>query len=194
MYDEEIGRYINKEKEDILNRIEIWPDSTFGAAQKLKVNGIKDVCALNFESATKPGGGVKNGRKAQEETLSRQSSLYFSICDQVAFYGHHLKYKSPFYTHYMIYSLNVVVFRDDDYRLIPYFTVSVITSAAVNYTQLHKTCPPHSRDDDIEKCMKKRCRKILQIAFLNNNKAVVLRAFGCGVFGNKPEEIRNAVR
>lgn len=39
--------------------------------------------------------------------------------------------------------------------------------------------------------MYQRCERILKICILNKNQAVILGAFGCGVFGNNPSEISN---
>ena len=36
----------------------------------------KNVCVLNFASATNPGGGVVNGSSAQEECICRCTTLY----------------------------------------------------------------------------------------------------------------------
>lgn len=39
-----------------------------------------------------------------------------------------------------------------------------------------------------------RIKKILLIAALNNNKAIVLGAYGCGVFRNKAEDVAEYFR
>lgn len=174
----------SKEKNSIYSKIEVTNESTFEAARRWK-RSIKEVCVLNFASPTKPGGGVINGRTAQEEALSRQSTLFFSLKQQNEMYDYNKRHPSPFASDYMIYSPNVVVFRDDDNNLIYPLRVSVISSPAVNCSQISG----HHNNGDIYKCMKNRCRKILQLTLATNNKVIVLGAFGCGVFGNKPEEI-----
>lgn len=179
----QIHNWGRKEKKSIYSKIEVTNESTFEAARRIKRN-IKEVCALNFASATKPGGGVINGRTAQEEALSRQSSLFFALKNQREMYDYHTRHTSPFYSDYMIYSPNVVVFRDDDNNLCYPIRVSVISSAAVNCSHIS------SRNrSEVYKTMKNRCRKILQLGMATNNKVMILGAFGCGVFGNRPEDI-----
>lgn len=37
--------------------------------------------------------------------------------------------------------------------------------------------------------MYKRCKKILEVAIVNNSKGIVLGAFGCGIFKNRCEDV-----
>ena len=177
------------EKKLILSRIEVTHEGTFEAARRFKSKQIKEVCALNFASATKPGGGVKNGRTAQEETLSRQSSLYLSLITQPEMYEYHKRQRNPFYSDYMIYSPNVVVIRDENNELTQPIRVSVISSAAVNKSEIDKAYGRGVRDLDVYKCMKNRIRKIIELCISTGNRTIILGAFGCGVFGNDPAHI-----
>lgn len=176
-------------------RIEVTTESSFEALRRLKTklkNPIPETCILNFASATQPGGGFLNGRGAQEETLSRQSALYPALLPQTEMYDYNKMKDDPYYSDYMIYSPNVPFFRDDNYNFIYPFRASVITSPAVNYAELMKR--NQSGDDvenKIEKVMKNRCRKILQLCISRGNRAIVLGAFGCGVFKNPPKMISN---
>lgn len=91
---------------------------------------------LNFASATKPGGGFKNGAIAQEESIARVSSLYFSLTTPTGlqFYKKDVREsEGAAYSHAMIYSPRVIVFNNDGNTFLeePY-EVSVVTSPAVN--------------------------------------------------------------
>lgn len=144
------------------------------------INGFNNgnIIILNFASAKKPGGGFLNGAMAQEEALCYRSNLYSSLVTQKDFYNpsHALPIT---YTHRMIYSENVTIFRDDEYALLyqPY-QVNIITCAAVN----RKICKSDSLAD---KVMKERAERILYLAKMKKADHLVLGAWGCGVFGNK---------
>ncbi|MBS7295848.1 MAG: TIGR02452 family protein, partial [Treponema sp.] len=49
-------------------------------------------------------------------------------------------------------------------------------------------------DSELEKIHIKRGRKILEAATANKNEVVILGAFGCGAFMNKPEVVANAYK
>jgi uncharacterized protein (TIGR02452 family) len=94
------------------------------------------VGVLNFASATKPGGGFKNGAKAQEESIARVSSLYDSLVTPTGlqFYRRDVReQEGATYSHAMIYSPRVVVFNTETGSTLedPY-EISVVTSPAVN--------------------------------------------------------------
>lgn len=167
--------------------IEVRPESSFGAASRL--TSLYKTCVLNFASATKPGGGFINGKAAQEESLSRQSALFKSLQKEKFMYMHHKVNKSDFkYTDYMIYSPSVPVFRDDKTEKLlsenNIFCTDVITSAAPNKAEMVK----HGQDTKcLHNILYTRCEKILRCAIDHGAKALVLGAFGCGVFGNDPK-------
>lgn len=188
-------RINSSQKHSILKRVFVENSSTFEAARKLNQNDRNDVCVLNFASAVQPGGGVKNGRGAQEETLSRMSSLYMSLFQAKEMYECNKKENDPFYSDYMIYSPDVVVFRDDDYNLIKFYHVSVISAAAVNFGEVKKIYGDSKKvEKSVYKAMKRRCRKILSLCLENDIQSIVLGAFGCGVFKNRPEDVSEIFR
>ncbi|KIM45473.1 hypothetical protein M413DRAFT_341446 [Hebeloma cylindrosporum] len=90
---------------------------------------------LNFASAKKPGGGFINGAQAQEESIARASTLYPSLTTPEGrkFYTHYrAEPDNAYYTHAMVYSPAVVLFRGDMGDWKKPIDVDVLTSAAVN--------------------------------------------------------------
>ncbi|KAF9522668.1 hypothetical protein CPB83DRAFT_864143 [Crepidotus variabilis] len=131
-------------------KIVIGEYSTLVGARKLydTVNagkGDKDdkdrIGVLNFASAKKPGGGFINGAQAQEESIARSSTLYPSLMTSAAkqfyrFYGEDPD--NAFYTHAMVYSPSVVLFRNDKGNFRAPIEVDILTSAAVNAGDVRK--------------------------------------------------------
>jgi uncharacterized protein (TIGR02452 family) len=96
-------------------KIEVRHCTTLQAAQSLVAEIDEDrVGVLNFASAKNPGGGFLNGANAQEESLARSSSLY-SALDQArfstGFYGYNRRVRTCIYSHRIIYSPKVIVFK-----------------------------------------------------------------------------------
>ncbi|MBI4525941.1 MAG: TIGR02452 family protein [Deltaproteobacteria bacterium] len=163
--------------------IEIENETTLAAAKGLLDSGHGPV-ALNFASATHPGGGFLSGARAQEEYLARCSGLYACLREN-SMYDFHRSRRDPLYTDYAIYSPAVPVFRSDDGTLLdePY-TVSIITSPAVNAAALDR-----ERHREIEPAMWSRILKVLSIGILHGHDSIVLGAWGCGAFGNDSRKI-----
>jgi uncharacterized protein (TIGR02452 family) len=148
------------------------------------------VGVLNFASATKPGGGFINGAQAQEESIARASTLHASLTTEQAepFYEIHKDDdRIGFYTHAMIYSPAVVIFRDNDDRKSVPFKVDVLTSAAVNAGEVRKriACRDQSEVEwKIENEMRERMGRILYAFVEHKATNIILGSFGTGVFRN----------
>jgi len=171
--------------------IEVANETTLVAARLLVEAGYRPA-ALNFASAKNPGGGFQSGARAQEESLARSSTL-FACLDGNEMYDFHRARKDPMYTDYAIYSPDVPVIRDDDGTLLdePY-PCSFITCPAVNAKVVLER--DSSRRAEIRDAMETRVTKVLAIASIHGHEALVLGAWGCGVFGNDGREIAELFR
>ncbi|KAA3653984.1 MAG: TIGR02452 family protein [Chloroflexi bacterium] len=169
-------------------QFEVTNETTLDASHRLVVKKNYSVVALNFASARNPGGGFLGGSQAQEESLARSSGMFPCINQMSEMYEYNRHHKSLLYSDYMIYSPDVPVFRDDEGRLLerPY-PLSIITAPAVNAGAVRKN--QLENISQIEPTMLNRIGKVLLLALANGHQTLVLGAWGCGVFGNKPETI-----
>jgi len=168
------------------------------------------VAVHNFASATNPGGGVTRGSSAQEECLCRCSGLYFclSVPDMMkGFYYPHRNAKNPINNADIIYTPDATVFKTDTSRpkLMDekdWYDVDVITCAAPNlrkrpsnqFNQDNGDRSVKVSDKELLEIHKKRLTRILDVAALNGAEVVILGAFGCGAFQNKPEVVARAAK
>lgn len=183
---QELSNYCSKRNKKYTVRENIKNIGVIDCIVKLRKDGIKgNIIALNFASATNPGGGYLNGSTAQEESICRGSLLYESISLQKDFYKYNVDNYTPLYNDNMIYTPDMAVIRNDKNELLDnYEIVSFITSPAVN-----KNCSRNVliEDDIINEAMDRRIKKILELAVSKKPSAIVLGAYGCGVFGNDRE-------
>ncbi len=175
-------------KGDHQPQIEVRNCTTFAAARDLLAGGFDDPLCLNFASAKNPGGGFLAGSQAQEECLARASGLYASLTSRPQYYETGRKSRTSLYPNVAIYSPQVPVFRDDNDDLLasPYF-VSIVTSPAVNAGAVRANEP--NNVSKIEPTMRHRIDSVLAIARHHQHTALVLGAWGCGVFRNDPRDI-----
>ena len=183
----------NNQKAEII----IYENRTFYAASKYAQKGMK-TCVLNFADFFNAGGYVEFGASSQEESLCRCSTLYFCLNDKEikkSFYENHKKLqeekKIDFrYNDDCIWTPQVTVFKSDTESPVlmeekDWFYVDVITCAAPNVAK--KTKATLMTKGELYVILKKRFKRILEIAKHNKEDALILGAFGCGAFGNPPE-------
>jgi uncharacterized protein (TIGR02452 family) len=164
--------------------ITVSSGTTLEAGQAL-VGKYKNVVCLNFASAKNPGGGFLSGSQAQEESLARASGLYATQQAQFAFYEHHRRGHSCLYSDHIIYSPSVPVFRDDAGTLLAQpWQCQFLTAAAVNAGAVRQNEP--ERERQIIPVMEQRTRMVVAAAIAHGCQALVLGAWGCGVFKNDP--------
>ncbi|KAJ7503034.1 hypothetical protein B0H11DRAFT_1987543 [Mycena galericulata] len=175
----------------------------------------RKIGVLNFASATRPGGGFLGGARAQEESIARSSNLYASLTTPAGqrFYATHKSdpTKNKYYSHAMVYTRGVQLFRSDDGEWVAPATVDVLTSAAVNAGEVRKreggreggginayfkpardqnraAAPapvPADVETTIEDVMRERMGRLLFLFEKEGAQDLVLGSFGTGVFKNK---------
>jgi uncharacterized protein (TIGR02452 family) len=123
-------------------------------------------------SYKKPGGGVLNGTKAQEEQICRRTNLYDTLNSIVY----------PLDLTQYIYSSNVSIIRAANFNFINPLLINVISVAAIKIEDINLT------EEEYINLMELKIRQTLMPALIDgNNKNLVLSAFGCGAYGNDPE-------
>lgn len=181
----------------------VTKNRSFEAARPYAEQGLK-TAVLNFASSTNPGGGVTSGASAQEECLCRVSTLYPCLKDESMwdlFYAPHRKARNPLHNDDIIYTKDVIVFKDDDYQPLPQpFTVDVITCAAPTlreqssnrYDPSDGDKAPDITPEDLLALHERRGQQILSAAVANGAQVIILGAFGCGAFKNNPAVVAQA--
>ena len=174
---------------NIITQIFFEKDYTINTAHKYKKNNInKNVCILNFASAKNPGGGFLRGSMAQEESICYVSTLYHSLIQSNMYEINKKNPQNGLYNDIGIYTNEICVFkihRDDDY--IDPFYISVISCPAVNK---NNAIDKGISEDKIYDKMCDRIKLIFEIAKSHNVDILILGAFGCGVFGNDINDIK----
>lgn len=166
--------------------IAVVEESTLSGARALARQGeFQRVGVLNFASGRRPGGGFLNGAGAQEESLARSSALYPTLLAHPEYYSAYRHLTGHRYSDRMIYSPNCPVLRDDAGNLLdePYL-VDFITSVAPNAGALVKR--RRRSGASLLEILKRRIGKFLALACAQGCDALVLGAWGRGVFRNDP--------
>lgn len=169
--------------------VEVRNCTSMEAAEELIKTGGKIAC-LNFASAKNPGGGFLSGSQAQEESLTRASTLYPTLMKYFAeMYEYNRSQHTYLYSDYMIYSPDVIFFKDDNDLLLKHpYKMDILTSPAVNVGAMMQ----HKRFDELEKSesvMVERIDKILSLFLLQGADKLILGAWGCGVFRNDAKDV-----
>lgn len=175
--------------------ISVVEGTTFAVARENLPSGR--VAVLNFANPHYPGGGVFQGAMAQEECLCCSSNLYPCLEDGRVFedfYRYHQTKTDYDFSDRLIYTPDVIVFKDDSPVPAPlkqqeWFRVDVITCAAPYLAKRRYVNPSVLRE-----CLKSRIRNILEAAIDNEIDVLILGAFGCGAFKNPPEVVAKAFR
>ena len=155
--------------------------------------GFDKPFVINFANAHRAGGAFEMGANAQEEALCRCSTLFASISSSKAkeMYRHNNTHISAVESDYMLLSPEVCVFRDEKGQLTEeFFTAAVITVPAPN----RRGAAMFAAQKLIAETFIRRIRIMLGIAAQNGYRNLILGAWGCGAFGNKPEDVAEYFR
>jgi uncharacterized protein (TIGR02452 family) len=133
-------------------------------------------CVLNMASYKRPGGGVYNGARAQEECLFRCSNLIHVVSTD--FY--------PLAENEALYTKDAIFFKDKEYDYMEPVECDVITIAAINLNENTKYDPVQNIKD-YRKVTKDKIRLMISLAAKNGVQNLILGAWGCGVFKNDPK-------
>lgn len=189
--------------------ITVTQDRSFQAAMRLsKENPVAKIAVMNFANAFHPGGGVRSGAGAQEESLCRTSTLYpllYRRTLQHSFYRHHEVLNTPKASDSLIYTEGVVICKTDTDlpERLPkedWVTVDVITIAAPNLRQRDNRYAELAAggaamtDPELFGYHVKRAIHMFSCAVAKEADILILGAFGCGAFRNKPEVVANAYK
>ena len=155
----------------------------------LKFHNVVDpiLCVLNFASFTRPGGGFIKGSIAQEEALCHSSNLYnvlLAFKDEYDKNYNKSSFKTGLYENWAIYSPQIYFEGSNGISKL----ANVITCPAPNYSVYKEK---YTDDVLYKKTLKSRIKYVLDIARDQNQKILILGAFGCGVFGNDPTLVAN---
>ena len=157
--------------------IEIFNSDTFNLAIDYVNQGYNPL-VLNMASSYKPGGGVRNGKTAQEEELFRRSNAHQT----------HPENYYPFKETEVIYSPQVTICkdsRDKKYKYIKDVNVSMIACAAIRSPKLIQN--KYSKID--YNLMYKKIESIFLVGILHKHDCLVLGALGCGVYCNPSSQV-----
>lgn len=135
---------------------------------------------LNFASYKNPGGMFLNGSSAQEECLCHASFLYNVLRRCSDYYEWNNLHKNRAqYMDRAIYTPDIVFTSRG-------VICDVITCAAPNYTAGKKY--GHVTKEENSRNFRGRIRFIRDVAEAENVDTLIAGAYGCGVFGQDPEE------
>lgn len=142
------------------------------------------IAALNFASFKNPGGMFLKGSKAQEECLCMDSTLY-PVLDSFrdAYYEPNKKLLNrALYTDRALYTPDVI-FENDEHAA----KADILTCAAPNKYAAQKY--QNVSDAENTEVLTNRLLFIRDIVNDQDIDTLILGAFGCGVFGQNPQQV-----
>lgn len=142
-----------------------------------------EILVLNLANPVTPGGGVRNGAKAQEEDLCRKSSLLLSLESKAAerYYDYNRGLNTYMGSDALVITPYVEIIKDEKGELLDdTVVVSVLTCAAPMIGHgLEGMSEP-----EYEEMLYNRIMGMLKCVAYLGYERLVLGAWGCGAFGN----------
>lgn len=177
-----------------LMRIIVEDKDCLEMAQTFVEEGHK-TAVVNFANPEAPGGSFLDGARAQEEQICFRSEL----AGMMEFLGKDRKVYPTLYKfkeHFggSIHTPDVLVFREGeakDFALLnDPFKVGILTSAAPELPDTKKVDEKITyKNEKTKQLVKAAIRTQLHTAYEQGYEAIVLGAFGCGVFMNPPDAV-----
>lgn len=160
--------------------IEVIPMDTLEATVFLQEKFRSRYSFLVMANATNPGGGYKDGAPAQEESICRRTNLVHCL--------NTVKYPIPEYG--SIYIRDIHILRDTEEHNYSFLKKPVSSNCLLMPAY---QAPPLTKEGGLTpEYLGKTREKIHQMfnTFLENGDTrIILGAWGCGAFGNPPEDI-----
>ena len=177
-------------------------ESTQEAAIRLATRIGTKIGALNYGNGTYTGGSAFNGANGQEESFIRTTTLFSSLAQLVDSQINLEKEITKSYTtirynaetnkaltehNGVLISPNVSIFRRFNAQTTKYenldtpTVVTVVTSVALNLN--------HGKPKDYAEITRQKIYSQLAAFAKEGMDSIVLRAWGCGAFGNQAEDI-----
>lgn len=152
---------------------------TLDMAKQMIDEGAKmgETIFINMASKFKPGGGVRNGAGAQEEELFRRTNAFLHLPIDA------YELDTDLDNCETIFSRNVIVVKDTEYKLLPQrYWCNMISLAAIRHPPLKQDYS--YRNPKHAEVMEKKIHGIFKIAYHQGQKYLVLGAIGSGAYGH----------
>lgn len=139
---------------------------------------------LNFASHKNPGGMFIKGSRAQEECLCHESNLYnvLRTFDNTYYEYNRKNLNQALYINRGLYTPDIIFEHNGKVSMF-----DVITCAAPNKAAAQKYQGVSNEKNSY--VLQSRIQFVLDIAEENKVDTLILGAYGCGVFGQDPEEV-----
>lgn len=151
---------------------------TLTTALKLREEKLNPMI-LNMASEYVPGGGVRKGSTAQEESLFRRTNYCLYLNKDIVDY--------PLQFDQVVYCSHIAVIKDENHKELPYHEYfSFLACPGLRNPKLtaDKKLPSKQRN-----ALKQKIRMIFQTAAFHGHDSLVLGALGTGAFNNPKEDV-----